>query len=208
MPVVTICATFGPPWPWLWFIIPSCITQRPLSKDQISLKLEKLSWMDRWSTDGYMDRCTDGRWDQLYRLRAVNLISHLQAELALLLRQEEGKMACKNPASGIWSNAATNRLELTQKWGQFGKIPKVKHQLSPQRCDNSVASNQPTYLTMSSYSLSLPFESRHFRNEMDASTLAGEYVFGSFNSEIILSRIVLKQEQNKQHINSKCTSFT
>ena len=44
---------------------------------------------------------------------------------------------------------------------------------------------------MSSYSLSLPLESRHFRNEMDASTFAGEYVFGSFNSEIILSRIVL-----------------
>jgi len=49
---------------------------------------------------------------------------------------------------------------------------------------------------MSSYSLSLPFESRHFRNEMDASTFAGEYVFGSFKSEIILSRIVLKHKQS------------
>jgi len=54
--------------------------------------------------------------------------------------------------------------------------------------------NVAAYRTMSSYSLSLPFESRHFRNETDASTFAGEYVFGSFNSEIILSRIVLKHE--------------
>jgi len=30
---------------------------------------------------------------------------------------------------------------------------------------------------------------------MDASTFAGEYVFGSFKSEIILSRIVLKYKQ-------------
>jgi len=49
-----------------------------------------------------------------------------------------------------------------------------------------------TYRTISSYSLSLPFESRHFRKEMEASTFAGENVFGSFKSEIILSRIVLQ----------------
>ena len=52
------------------------------------------------------------------------------------------------------------------------------------------------YRTMCSYSLSLPFDSRHFRNEMDASTFAGEYVFGSFSSDMILSRIVLNYEHS------------
>jgi hypothetical protein len=48
------------------------------------------------------------------------------------------------------------------------------------------------YVTISLYVVSFPFESRHRRNETDASTFAGEYVFGSFNSDIILSSIVLK----------------
>ena len=43
-----------------------------------------------------------------------------------------------------------------------------------------------------SYSLSLPFDSLHLRNMTEASTLAGENVFGSLRSEITLRRIVLR----------------
>ena len=49
-----------------------------------------------------------------------------------------------------------------------------------------------TCLTISSYSLSVPFDSFHRRYITDASTLAGENVFGSFNNEITLRRIVLQ----------------
>lgn len=52
-------------------------------------------------------------------------------------------------------------------------------------------------LTIASYSLSRPFDSFHLRNETDASTLAGDEVFGSFNKEIILNRIVLKSTERK-----------
>lgn len=47
-----------------------------------------------------------------------------------------------------------------------------------------------TYLIIFGYSLSLPWESRHLRYITDASTLAGEYVFGSFSNEITDSKIV------------------
>ena len=49
----------------------------------------------------------------------------------------------------------------------------------------------PTYLIVFSYSPSFPFESLHLRNITEASTLAGENVFGSFNREITLNNIVL-----------------
>lgn len=52
-------------------------------------------------------------------------------------------------------------------------------------------------LTIASYSLSRPFDSFHLRNETEASTLAGDEVFGSFNKEIILNRIVLKSTERK-----------
>lgn len=48
-----------------------------------------------------------------------------------------------------------------------------------------------TNLMMVSYSLSLPFESLNLLYITEASTLAGENVFGSLSSEIILRRIVL-----------------
>lgn len=43
---------------------------------------------------------------------------------------------------------------------------------------------------MFGYSLSLPWESRHFLYITDASTFAGEYVFGSLSSDITDSNIV------------------
>lgn len=50
------------------------------------------------------------------------------------------------------------------------------------------------YLIISAYSLSLPLLSLHLRNMTDASTLAGEKVFGSLSREITLSSIVLMME--------------
>lgn len=47
-----------------------------------------------------------------------------------------------------------------------------------------------TNLMIFGYSLSLPWESRHLRYITDASTLAGEYVFGSFSREITDNKIV------------------
>lgn len=44
---------------------------------------------------------------------------------------------------------------------------------------------------MLGYSLSFPWESLHFLYITDASTFAGEKVFGSFSNEITDSRIVL-----------------
>lgn len=49
-----------------------------------------------------------------------------------------------------------------------------------------------TNLMMFSYSLSLPFDSLHFLYITEASTFAGEKVFGSFSREIMLSNIVLQ----------------
>lgn len=51
-----------------------------------------------------------------------------------------------------------------------------------------------SYLMIFSYSLSLPLESRQRLYMMDASTLAGLYVLGSFSNEITDSRIVLAQK--------------
>lgn len=48
-----------------------------------------------------------------------------------------------------------------------------------------------TYLIIFSYSLSLPFESFHRLYIMEASTLAGLNVFGSFRREITESNTVL-----------------
>ena len=53
--------------------------------------------------------------------------------------------------------------------------------------------NSWTYLTIFSYSLSFPLESLHFLNITEASTLAGEKVFGSFNKDITLKSIVLQK---------------
>lgn len=50
--------------------------------------------------------------------------------------------------------------------------------------------NTFTHLMIFGYSLSLPWESRHLRYITEASTLAGEYVFGSFKSDITDSKIV------------------
>ena len=47
------------------------------------------------------------------------------------------------------------------------------------------------YLMISAYSLSLPLLSLHLRNMTEASTFAGENVFGSFRREITLRRMVL-----------------
>ncbi len=58
---------------------------------------------------------------------------------------------------------------------------------------NKLRPEERTNLMMFSYSLSFPFESRHFLYITDASTLAGENVFGSFSKEIMLSKIVLKK---------------
>lgn len=48
-----------------------------------------------------------------------------------------------------------------------------------------------SYLIIVSYSLSLPLVSLHFRYIIEASTLAGEEVFGSFSNDITLNNIVL-----------------
>lgn len=48
----------------------------------------------------------------------------------------------------------------------------------------------PTHLIILAYSISLPAESRQRRYMTEASTLAGEDVFGSFNNEITDKRIV------------------
>lgn len=50
------------------------------------------------------------------------------------------------------------------------------------------------YLIIFSYSLSFPLDSFQRRYITEASTLAGENVFGSFNNDMTLSKIVL---QNK-----------
>lgn len=47
------------------------------------------------------------------------------------------------------------------------------------------------YLIIFGYSLSFPCESRHFLYITDASTFAGENVFGSFKSDITDNKIVL-----------------
>ena len=57
-----------------------------------------------------------------------------------------------------------------------------------------------THLMMFSYSFSLPLESRHFLNMTDASTLAGENVFGSFSSEMTLSSTVLQLDERIHYI--------
>lgn len=49
-----------------------------------------------------------------------------------------------------------------------------------------------SYLMISAYSLSFPLLSLHLRYMTEASTLAGENVFGSFSREMTLNRIVLK----------------
>ena len=57
-----------------------------------------------------------------------------------------------------------------------------------------------TYLMISSYSLSAPLDSFHRRYITEASTLAGEKVFGSFKREITLNNIVLKRlPRNVKH---------
>ena len=48
---------------------------------------------------------------------------------------------------------------------------------------------------ISTYSRSLPLLSLHLRYMTEASTLAGEKVLGSFNSEITLSKMVLEEKQ-------------
>lgn len=55
---------------------------------------------------------------------------------------------------------------------------------------NSNKRHNSFYLMIFGYSLSLPWESRHLRYMTDASTLAGEYVFGSFSREITDNKIV------------------
>lgn len=49
---------------------------------------------------------------------------------------------------------------------------------------------QLSYLIIFGYSLSFPFDSRHLRYITDASTLAGENVFGSFNNDITDNKTV------------------
>ncbi len=63
------------------------------------------------------------------------------------------------------------------------------------------------YLIIFSYSLSLPLESLHFRNITEASTLAGENVFGSFSRDIMLNNTVLKLDK-MQHSNSSKQNIT
>lgn len=53
-----------------------------------------------------------------------------------------------------------------------------------------------THRMMFSYSLSAPLESFQRRYMTEASTLAGEKVLGSFNSEMTLSKMVLQQMEN------------
>ena len=62
-------------------------------------------------------------------------------------------------------------------------------------------------MTIFSYSLSFPFESLHFLNITEASTLAGENVLGSFNKEITLKRIVLKTRYNSMKVDFCMTVF-
>ncbi len=52
------------------------------------------------------------------------------------------------------------------------------------------------YLMISTYSRSLPLLSLHLRYMTEASTFAGEKVFGSFSSEITLSKMVLEAHTN------------
>lgn len=54
-----------------------------------------------------------------------------------------------------------------------------------------------------SYSLSLPLDSFQRLYVTDASTLAGEKVFGSFRREITLSKMVLKQKYNLHYMQEK-----
>ena len=49
-----------------------------------------------------------------------------------------------------------------------------------------------------SYSLSFPLDSLNLLNIIDASTLAGENVFGSFNNEMTLKSTVLEDRNDKQ----------
>ena len=56
-----------------------------------------------------------------------------------------------------------------------------------------------TYLIIVSYSLSLHLLTWYFLYIIEASTFAGENVFGSFNIEMTLNRIVL---ENKNYIES------
>ncbi len=51
-----------------------------------------------------------------------------------------------------------------------------------------------TYFIIFSYSVSLPLESLQRRYIMEASTLAGLHVFGSFSNEITDNNMVLKTE--------------
>ena len=64
-----------------------------------------------------------------------------------------------------------------------------------------------THLMRSSYSLFLPLESFQRLYMTDASTLAGEYVLGSFRRDITLSRMVLwpdmnETKQKKAHVHA------
>ena len=76
--------------------------------------------------------------------------------------------------------------------------------IKPQQPPTSQKSVLLFYLIIVSYSLSFPLESFHFLYMTDASTLAGENVFGSFNREIILSNIVLKLKK----IYGKCPKIS
>ena len=58
-----------------------------------------------------------------------------------------------------------------------------------------------TYLIIFAYSLSFPLESFHLLYITDASTLAGENVFGSFSKDMILSNIVLKNQRRSYALN-------
>lgn len=59
-----------------------------------------------------------------------------------------------------------------------------------------------TYLIIFSYSLSLPFESFHRLYIMEASTLAGLNVFGSFRREITESNTVLLEKKKNKYLNT------
>ena len=66
---------------------------------------------------------------------------------------------------------------------------------------------EDSYFIICSYSLSFPLDSLHLLNITEASTFAGENVFGSFSNDITLSSIVLQCKKNffikqlKIHIN-------
>ena len=64
----------------------------------------------------------------------------------------------------------------------------IKQEIGPLLCRH--------HLIILQYSFSFPFESRHLRNATEASTLAGENVFGSLRSDMMLSRIVLYSTRN------------